>query len=56
VGAHLARLEIRLTTERLLERLPDLELNSRVERVCSNIVAGPKHVPVRFTPIEPRSA
>jgi cytochrome P450 len=56
LGAHLARLEIRLTIERLLERIPDLELKGPVERVCSNMVAGPKHVPVRFTPIKPRHA
>jgi cholest-4-en-3-one 26-monooxygenase len=56
LGAHLARLEIRLTIERLLERLPDLELNGPVQRVSSNMVAGPKHVPVKFTPIEERPA
>jgi cytochrome P450 len=56
LGAHLARLEIGLTIERLLERLPDLGLNGPVERVCSNMVAGPKHVPVKFTPIKQRPA
>jgi cholest-4-en-3-one 26-monooxygenase len=50
LGAHLARLEIRLTVERLLARLPDLQLNGDVQRVASNMVAGPKHIPVRFTP------
>jgi cytochrome P450 len=51
IGAHLARLEIRLTVERLLSRLPDMELDGEVQRVASNMVAGPKHIPVRFTPI-----
>jgi cytochrome P450 len=50
LGAHLARLELKIMFEELLERLPDLALAAPVSRVRSNLVAGIKHMPVRFTP------
>src|SRR5262245_38721311 len=50
LGAHLARLEIRIMFEELLERLPDIELDGPVERLRSGFLNGIKHMPVRFTP------
>ncbi len=50
LGAHLARLEIRIMFEELLRRLPDIELDGPVERLQSGFVNGIKHMPVRFTP------
>jgi len=50
LGAHLARLELRIMLEELLRRLPDIELAGPVERMHSIQLFGPKHMPVRFTP------
>jgi cholest-4-en-3-one 26-monooxygenase len=50
LGANLARLEIRIMFERLLQRLPDIELAGPVQRLRSNFINGIKHMPVRFTP------
>ena len=50
LGAHLARLEIRIMFEELLRRLPDIELDGTVERLRSGFLNGIKHMPVRFTP------
>jgi cholest-4-en-3-one 26-monooxygenase len=50
IGAHLARLELRLILEAVLREMPDLRLAGDVERLRSNVVAGIKHMPVRFTP------
>jgi cytochrome P450 len=50
IGAHLARLELRLMLEAVLREMPNLRLAGKVERLRSNVVAGIKHMPVRFTP------
>jgi cholest-4-en-3-one 26-monooxygenase len=50
LGAHLARLEIRLMFEELLRRLPDVELDGPVRRLRSNFINGLKEMPVRFAP------
>jgi cholest-4-en-3-one 26-monooxygenase len=50
LGAHLARLEIRMMFEELLRRLPDVELDGPVRRLRSNFINGLKEMPVRFTP------
>lgn len=50
LGAHLARLEIRVLLDEIVKRLPDIRLNGEVERICSNQLAGIKHMPVRFSP------
>ena len=50
LGAHLARLELKIMVEELLDRLPDLALAAPVSRLRSNLVAGIKHMPMRFTP------
>ena len=47
-GAHLARLELRLMLADLLARIEDVELAGKVERLKSNLIAGIKHMPVRF--------
>lgn len=47
-GAHLARLELRVMLLALLPRLDQIELSGPVERLRSNLVAGIKHMPVRF--------
>ncbi|MGO9056306.1 MAG: cytochrome P450 [Candidatus Binataceae bacterium] len=49
MGAHLARLELRLTLNALLKHMPEIELAGKVERLRSNFQAGVKHMPVRFT-------
>lgn len=48
-GAHLARLELRLTLEQLSDDLEQIEPAGPVERLKSNLIAGIKHMPVRFT-------
>jgi cytochrome P450 len=48
-GAHLARLELRLMLTDLLQRIEQIELAGKVERLKSNLIAGIKHMPVRFT-------
>lgn len=50
LGAHLARLEIRILFEEVLRRLPDIEHDGPVERLRSPFLNGIKHMPVRFTP------
>src|SRR5271170_2589388 len=50
LGAHLARLELRVMVEELLRRLPDMELDGPVQRLRSIQLFGPKHIPVKFTP------
>jgi cytochrome P450 len=50
LGAHLARLEIRLALDEVMRRIPDLQLDGEVQRLSSNLVAGIKHMPVRFKP------
>lgn len=56
LGAHLARLEMRLAFEQLLRRFPDMELAGEVERLASMQFAGIKHMPVKFTPTKARGA
>jgi cytochrome P450 len=47
IGAHLARLEIRVMFEELLPRLRDLEVIGPIARLRSNFINGVKHMPVR---------
>jgi cytochrome P450 family 142 subfamily A polypeptide 1 len=55
LGASLARLELRILFERLLARLPDLELASTepLRRRPSNFISGIEAMPVRFAPSSP---
>jgi len=52
LGANLARMEIVVMFEHLLDRLPDLHVDGTVERLQSNFINGVKHLPVAFTPTE----
>jgi cholest-4-en-3-one 26-monooxygenase len=49
LGANLAKLEIRVMFEELLDRLPDIELAGDIQRLRSNFINGIKHMPVRFS-------
>jgi cholest-4-en-3-one 26-monooxygenase len=49
LGANLAKLEIRVMFETILDRLPDIELAGDVQRLRSNFINGIKHMPVRFS-------
>jgi cholest-4-en-3-one 26-monooxygenase len=53
LGANLARMEIKVMFDRLLDRMPDLKLDGKVERLQSNFINGVKHLPVAFTPSAP---
>lgn len=50
LGANLARLEIAVLFEELLDRLCDFEITGPVERVRTNKHAGVWHVPMSFAP------
>ena len=50
LGAHLARMEIRVMFEQLLERLPDIRLAGPVRTLRSHFIDGIKSIPVQFTP------
>jgi cytochrome P450 family 142 subfamily A polypeptide 1 len=56
LGNSLARLELRVMFEELLDRMPDLELVSSDEPAyrAANFVSGYESMPVRFTPSAPR--
>jgi cytochrome P450 family 142 subfamily A polypeptide 1 len=54
LGASLARLEVLVMLERLLQRLPDLELAT--DEPLSYFLSGVETMPVRFTPTRPVAA
>ena len=49
LGAHLARLEIKVLLEELVPRLASIEGTGPVERTAAAFVGGVKHLPVRWT-------
>ena len=53
LGANLARMEIRVMYEHLLDRMPDIEPAGAPERLQSRFISGIKHLPVQF-PAGPR--
>lgn len=53
LGASLARVEVQSMVERLLDRLPDLEL--AVDEPLPRFLGALRELPVRFTPTEPRA-
>jgi len=55
LGANLARMEIRVMFEHLLDRMPDMELSGEVQRLQSAFISGVKHIPISF-PAGPRVA
>ena len=50
IGAHLARLEMRLVLEEQIARMPAPALDGEVERVASVVLAGIKRLPIKFQP------
>ncbi|HEY8480634.1 MAG TPA: cytochrome P450 [Spirillospora sp.] len=50
LGTHLARLNLRIIFETILDRVPDIELAGEPRRLRSNFINGLKELPVRFTP------
>ena len=56
LGANLARMEIRVMFDRLLDRMPDIHLDGDVQRLRSNFINGVKHIPVAFSPSAPVGA
>jgi cytochrome P450 family 142 subfamily A polypeptide 1 len=52
LGASLARVELRVMFDELLQRLPDIELaGDPLPRRASNFISGPEAMPVAFTPV-----
>jgi cytochrome P450 len=47
LGAHLARLEVRVMFEEMVPRLRSLEITGPIERLRSNFINGIKHMPVK---------
>ncbi len=50
LGANLARMEIRVMYEHLLDRMPDIHLEGEAQRLQSAFINGVKHLPVAFAP------
>ena len=50
LGANLARMEIRVMFEHLLDRMPDIRQDGEMQRLQSQFINGVKHLPVAFTP------
>ncbi|MEJ0048138.1 MAG: cytochrome P450 [Rhodospirillales bacterium] len=48
LGAHLARLDMQIMLEVLLDRLDEIELAAPIEMSSSNLFWGIKHMPIRF--------
>jgi len=56
LGTHLARLELSVLFEALLDRMPDIRLAAEPRRLRSNFINGIKEMRVEFSPEQPRSA
>ncbi|MBK8374275.1 MAG: cytochrome P450 [Sphingomonadales bacterium] len=48
LGLHLARLEMRIFYEEMLDRVASVELAGTPSRIKSTFVGGPKNLPIRF--------
>ena len=53
LGANLARMEIRVMFEHLLDRIPDLHQDGDLQRLQSSFINGYKHLPIAFPPAQP---
>ena len=53
LGANLARMEIRVMFQHLLDRMPDIRLDGAPQRLQSAFINGVKHLPVAFKPAKP---
>ncbi|MFC6878658.1 MULTISPECIES: cytochrome P450 [Actinomadura] len=51
LGAHLARLELCVLFETLLDAMPNIELSGNVRRLRSSFINGVKEMPVRLRPV-----
>jgi cholest-4-en-3-one 26-monooxygenase len=49
LGANLARMEINVMFDEVLDRLHDIELTAPASRLRSNFINGLKHIPLKFT-------
>jgi len=49
LGANLARMEINVMFDEILDRLHNIELAAPVSRLRSNFINGLKHIPLKFT-------
>ncbi len=56
IGAHLARMEMKLLFEELVARAPRIEKLGEPTRLRSNFINGLKHLPVRLVPAEERAS
>jgi cytochrome P450 len=50
LGANLARFELRVLFEELMQRMPEVELAKQPERLRSNFLAGVKRMRVSYQP------
>ena len=50
LGANLARMEIKVMFEHLLDRIPDITQSGPTQRLQSPFISGIKHLPVSFAP------
>ncbi|MFN8641467.1 MAG: cytochrome P450 [Candidatus Binatia bacterium] len=48
LGAHLARLDLKVFWRQFAERFEMIELSGPIERLHASFVGGPKHLPVRY--------
>jgi cholest-4-en-3-one 26-monooxygenase len=48
LGAHVARLELRVLFRRLIERVARIELAGDIVRLRSSVIGGIKHMPIRY--------
>ncbi|MGH3374216.1 MAG: cytochrome P450, partial [Actinoallomurus sp.] len=55
LGTHLARLELTVLFELLLDRMPDIRQAGEARRLRSNFINGIKEMPVRFAPSQRRT-
>ena len=53
LGANLARMEIRVMFEHLLDRIPDMHQDGDLQRLQSSFINGTKHLPIAFSPGQP---
>jgi cholest-4-en-3-one 26-monooxygenase len=50
LGANLARAELKIIFQELLDRIPEMRLAGQPQILRSNFIGGVKHLPVTFTP------
>jgi cholest-4-en-3-one 26-monooxygenase len=55
LGANLARMELRLIFDEILDRIPDMKPAGDPEYLRSNFIGGIKHLPVSYTPATTRT-